>query len=112
MPQERGGELVQNGRVDMPGHHRHDRRVAVAARRRGRAARRPRCFRGAGAVQAAELIQGHMQLNLGRLPGPVRHAPRGDQLPARFLQPVMVALAHSAGVFRAGFLAERVQHRI
>ena len=49
---------------------------------------------------------------MGRLPGPVRHAARGDQLPARFFQPVMVALALSAGVFRAGLLAERVQHRV
>ena len=90
MAEEGGGELVQDGRVDVPGHDRHDRRVTIAARRRGRAARRPRRLRGAGAVQAAELIQRHVQLDLRRLPRPVRHAPRGDQLPARFLQPVMV----------------------
>src|ERR1700735_2124395 len=47
-----------------------------------------------------------------RLPAPVRHAPRGDQLPARFLQPVMGPLALSADVLGAGLLGERVQHRV
>ena len=110
--EERGGELVQDGRVDVPGHDRHDHRVTLAARRRGRAARRPRRFGVRGAVQAAQLIQRHVQLDLRRLPGPVGDAARRDQLPARFLQPVMVTLAHGAGVLRAGLAAEHVQHRV
>ena len=110
--EERGGELVQDGRVDVPGHDRHDHRVTLAARRRGRPARRPRRFGVTGAVEAAQLIQGHVQLDLRRLPRPVRRAARRDQLPACLFQPVMVTLAHSAGVLRAGLLAERVQHRV
>ena len=110
--EDRGGELVQDGRVDVPGHDRHDHRVTIAARRRRGTTRRPRRLRADGAVQAAELIQGHVQLDQCGLPGAVGHAPGGDQLPARFFQAVMVTLAHGAGVFRAGFLAERVQHRV
>ena len=65
----------------------------------------------AAAVQAAELIQGHLQLDLGGLPGPGRDAPRRDQPPAGLLQRIVAALPHGPGVLGPGPLAQRLQHR-
>ena len=52
-----------------------------------------------------------MDLDLRRLPGPVRHAPASDQPPAHLLQRVMTALPHRPQILRPGLLPQRVQHR-
>ena len=96
--------------VQVAGDDRDDRRVTVRAGPGRRPPPTPP--RAAGpAVQAAELIQAHVQLDLGGLPGPVRHAPGGDQPPARLLQRVVTALPHRPGVLGPGLLPQRVQHR-
>ena len=53
-----------------------------------------------------------MQLDLGGLPGPIRHAPGRDQAPARLLERVMVALGLGADVFRALLLSEGIEDRL
>jgi hypothetical protein len=93
----------------MPGHHRHDAGITIGARCGGGAAGRPRRLRAARAVQAAELIQGHVQLNLRRLTRAIRQAPRPGEAAAGFLQRVVVPLALTPGVFRPGFLAQRFE---
>ncbi len=52
-----------------------------------------------------------MQLQLDRLPGPLRQAPRGEQPPAGFLQRVVPALRHGADVLGPDLLPQRLQHR-
>ena len=84
------GDAVQQREVDVPGHDRHYRGITVGAWRRGGAAPgpgrvRPGGFRAGGAVQAAELIEGHMELDLGGLPGPLGQASRAREPAARLL---------------------------
>jgi hypothetical protein len=94
----------------MTGDHRDDRGVAVAARPGSGAAGSPRRLRAARAVQAAELVQGHVQLDLGGLPGPVRQAPRTHQPPASLLQRIMITLTLRPHVLQANLLAQRLKH--
>ena len=96
--QQRGGELADHGGVDMTGDDRHERRVAVIPRPRGRARPRRRQVRRAGL--AAQLVEGHVQLDLGGLPAALRQAPRPDQPPARFFQRVMLPLPLTAQILR------------
>ncbi len=77
------------------------RRRGARVRRRGARVRRG---------QAAELVQGHEQLDLGGLAGPVGQPAGGDQPAAGLLQRVVLALALGPDVLRSGPLAEGVQH--
>ena len=64
----------------------------------------------AGPAHAAEqVIQAHVDLDLGGLPGPVRHHPGRDQPPARLLQRVVVTLPDGAGVLGPRLLAQGIQ---
>ena len=58
---------------------------------------------------ASQLAERHVELDLNRLPGPVRQARGGDQAAAGFCQRVMVPLRPGADVFRPGPLAEGVE---
>jgi hypothetical protein len=102
---QRGGQQVQGHGVEVAGDDRDDAGITLTTWPRRRTPGRPRRFRIGGAVQAAQLIQRHVQQDLGGLAGAVWQAPGGDQPPARFLQPVMITLPPAPDVFGAGFLA-------
>ncbi len=51
-----------------------------------------------------------MELDLGGLAGPVRDPTGGDESSAGLFEGVVVPLPAGAGVFRAGLLAEGVEH--
>jgi hypothetical protein len=87
-----GGEAVQDVGVDVPGHHRHDRGVAVIT---GGGPGAPGGL-GGGGGQAAQLAQGHVQHDLGGLPGPAGQAARGDQPPAGLARYLHRDLCHIA----------------
>ena len=106
-----GGELPEQVVVDGAGDDRDDGGVAVGAGRRGGAAGGdPRGGLRVGFGLAGELAEGHVELDLDRLPGPVGQARGRDQAAAGFGQRVMVPLRSGADVLRPGPLAERVQH--
>ena len=113
-----GGELVQHGPVDLPGHHRGDHRVAGGGLggRPGQV-HRPgpgrRAGGGPGPFQhrpAAQVVQVDVHGQVRRLA-----VPAGDHLPAnqplaRFLDRIVAALRRGAGIFRARLLPQRLQH--
>ena len=109
--QQSGGEPVQHTGVDAAGHDRHDLRVAVITRARGRRPG-PRGFGFGGAGQAAQPVQVQVQHDLGRLPGPLGQEPRPDQPPARIVQGVVQPLALGPQILRPPPLAQRIQHRL
>ena len=53
-----------------------------------------------------------MHRDMGVRAGPVRHHLRADQQLAALLQRVVEPLPLGAGILGAGFLAERLQHRL
>src|SRR5262249_58069852 len=54
--------------------------------------------RGRAGQVSEQLVEGHVQLNLGGLAGPIRRAFGGDQAAAGLLEGVVVALVLGAGV--------------
>ena len=94
----------------MAGDDRGDRRVAAGAGGRGRAVASPGGSGLARAGQAQQLVEGHVQVDLGGLASPVGQ-PAGDEAAARFGEGVVLPLARRPGVFRAGLDGQGVQHR-
>ena len=116
-----GGQLVQHGPVDLPGHHRGQHRVAGGGLG-GRAGQvhRPgpgrRAGGGPGPFQhrpggaAAQVVQVNMHGQVRRLAVPARDQLPAGQPPARLLHRVVPALHGGAGIFRARLLPQSVQH--
>jgi hypothetical protein len=108
----------------VPGHHRGDLRVAGVALRSSSIGQPawlavsgcppggPGGLRARGTVETAELVQGHQQLDLGRLSRPVRQASGAGEPPQGLFERVVITLRLSPVVFRADFLAQRLQHRL
>jgi len=108
---EPGRELVEQVRVEPPGHNGRDGRVAFLARRGDWAGQvRLRIAWPRVAVHpAGELFQAYVQLQLDGLAGAFGQTLGRDEEAARLLQCVVVALRQRSRVLRAGFLAEGVQ---
>ena len=108
--------------VDAAGDEGGDGGVAVIAGPGGRAGQPGRYGRqgGAGRDHAAggvpgaaqEVLEAEVELEADGLPGPVGQAAGGEQPQARLFQGVVVPLGPAAGVLRAGFPGQRVQHRL